>query len=505
MTDRQMAVRLGAPSADDEGVTMAVRRHWVARTGVGVATAALLMAGLATAALGGESPAAPRPRPAPDRTAGAAATPAGQAPGATGTAAAGTPSGGRDSVLLGALAAGGAGGEGGALAPMGAFTDSGAEGVQNLSALQDWLGGTTVRVGHTYLPGDSWESIEGAGDMLEPWAQWERAAPGRLFVLNVPMQERNEDHLPDEEVRGLIQAGAQGADDAHFTRLAQRLVQLGLPDTVIVLGWEMNGTTYTHRCGPDPEGWKAYWNRVVAAMRAVPGQHFRFDFAPNRGQDAVPWTACYPGDATVDVIGMDSYDQPGGETFYDQVTEPYGLQAQVDFAAAHHKAVSYPEWGLFRNGDNPDYMALMLSWIASHHPLYQTITDYCPHGVWQCQENPKASAVYRALMYGRTTEPPATAAGHTADPAPTSAAPSPSAAAPPASSPSSGSSGSSGSVGSSAASGSSSSADGGSAAGPAAGPAGAGTSGLTSTSSSGSTASGTSSAGSAVVDAPAPS
>ncbi|MFI1091963.1 glycoside hydrolase family 26 protein [Streptomyces sp. NPDC020917] len=407
---------------------MAVRRHWVARTGIGAAAAALLLAGLAASALGGESPARPRPLPAPaaDRTAagsaGAASTggsggTSGRPEGAS-QPAAGAPAGRPGNALLGALAAARTGSKGGSLAPMGAFTDSGEDGVQNLSALQSWLGGTTVRVGHTYLPGDSWDSIEGAGDLLEPWARWQRAEPGRMFVLNVPMQERNEDSLPDGEVRDLIQAGARGDDDAHFTRLAQRLVRLGVPDTVIVLGWEMNGATYSHRCGPDPEGWKAYWNRIVDAMRAVPGQHFRFDFAPNRGRDAIAWTACYPGDSTVDIIGMDSYDQPGGESFSDQVTEPYGLQAQVDFAAAHKKAVSYPEWGLFRNGDNPDYMAQMLSWIGSHHPLYQTITDYCPHGVWRCAKNPKASAVYRALMYGKKTEPPAAPTGQAASPAP---------------------------------------------------------------------------------------
>jgi len=287
---------------------------------------------------------------------------------------------------------------------MGAFTDSGIDGIRSIDKLQSWLGGTEMRVGHTYLPGDRWSSIEGEGNLLQPWADWKRANPDRLFVLNVPMQENNEGHVSDQEVRGLIQAGASGTYDSHFTQLAQRLVKLGVPDTVIVLGWEMNGTTYTHRCGPDPAGWKTYWNRIVTAMRAVPGQHFRFDFAPNRGQDAIGWTECYPGDSTVDIIGMDSYDQPPGDSFYDQVTEPYGLQAQVDFAAEHGKAISYPEWGLFRNGDDPDYMSLMLGWIAAHKPLYQTITDYCPHGVWQCTENPKSSQVYRALFY-RKPEP----------------------------------------------------------------------------------------------------
>ncbi|CAM5631401.1 hypothetical protein SBADM41S_05025 [Streptomyces badius] len=111
-------------------------------------------------------------------------------------------------------------------------------------------------------------------------------------------------------MRRELRRGADGAYDRHFRTLGRRLVGLGLSDTVLVIGWEMNGITYQHRCGPDPDAWKQYWKRVVQAMRAVPGQRFRFEFTPNRGRDAIPWTRCYPGDAYVDVIGMDAYGAP---------------------------------------------------------------------------------------------------------------------------------------------------------------------------------------------------
>ncbi|OSC63724.1 hypothetical protein B5181_21770, partial [Streptomyces sp. 4F] len=278
-------------------------------------------------------------------------------------------------------------------------------GVARMAELSDWLGDAELRVGHTYLPGDRWSNIEGAPDFLEAWADWRTADPDRMLVLNVPMMERNEEGLGDDEVRGLLRQGAAGRFDHHFRALAERLVELKVPDTVVVLGWEMNGVTYSHRCGPDPEAWKTYWNRIVTTMRAVPGQKFRFDFTPSRGRDAVPWTRCYPGDDTVDIIGMDSYDQPRGMTFDEQVKEPYGLQDHVEFAKAHKKPVSYPEWGLFRNGDNPEYMRRMLAWMDEHEPVYNTITDYCPHGVWQCDDNPRASAVYRSVLSGRTDQP----------------------------------------------------------------------------------------------------
>ncbi|PWS40071.1 glycosyl hydrolase family 26, partial [Streptomyces sp. ZEA17I] len=306
----------------------------------------------------------------------------------------------------------------------GAYLDYGPAGVRRMDELSRWLGGAELRVGHTYLPGDLWVNIEGAPEFLESWAEWRKADEDRMFVLNVPMLERNEQRVPDARVRRLLRAGAAGDFDQHFTRLAERLVSLGVPDTVIVLGWEMNGTTYTHRCGPDPASWKRYWQRIVAAMREVPGQEFRFDFTPSRGLDAVPWTDCYPGDDVVDIIGMDSYDQPPGRTFDDQVNDPYGLQKHVDFAAERGKPISFPEWGLFRNGDNPEYMRRMLDWIDRHQPVYQTITDYCPHGVWQCRSNPRSTQVYRTKL-AEMAAPVRPAPTPTPTPTPTAPSPTP--------------------------------------------------------------------------------
>ncbi|MEV5974084.1 glycosyl hydrolase [Streptomyces sp. NPDC051921] len=277
----------------------------------------------------------------------------------------------------------------------GAFIGSGAEGIARVPAFEKWWGRGRLTAGRTYLPGDDWESIEGPPEFLRPWGVWRGARADRLVVLNVPMFDRSEAHLPDAEVAELLAAGASGRYDAHFAVLAGRLVEAGLADSVLVLGWEMNGITFTHRCHPDPAGWRAYWQRIVRAMRAVEGQRFRFDFAPNRGRDAVPWTECYPGDAFVDVIGMDAYDHPAGMSFRRQVEEPYGLRDQVEFAARHRKPVSYPEWGLYRNGDNPTYMRGMLDWFREHRPLYQSLSDYCPHGVWLCAGHGRSAEVYR--------------------------------------------------------------------------------------------------------------
>ncbi|HEY2281537.1 MAG TPA: glycosyl hydrolase [Streptosporangiaceae bacterium] len=290
---------------------------------------------------------------------------------------------------------------GGGRALFGAFLGSDETGVARIPEFEQFLGGVRTRVGHTYLAGDDWSGVDGLDRILDPWARWRAERPGDLFVLNVPMATPNEADLDDGQVAALLAQGAQGAFDQHYATLANRLVARGLGDAVIIPGWEMNGTTYSHRCAPDPESWKRYFRRVVATMRAVPGQSFRFDFNPSRGTDAISWQVCYPGDEVVDIIGMDSYDQPPGASFQDYVRQPDGLQAQVDFAREHGKPVSYPEWGLFKFGDNPQFIEDMLRWIASQDTVYSTFTDYCPHGVFECPDNPRSAQRLRQLIGGR--------------------------------------------------------------------------------------------------------
>jgi Glycosyl hydrolase family 26 len=293
--------------------------------------------------------------------------------------------------------------------PFGAFLGSQADGAGQVAAFDDWLndlpGGTPLpagsprmTVGHTYLAGDNWSDVEGDPAVLGPWTAWHRANPGSLLVLNVPMLVPNETPTGDAAVAALLRQGAAGDFDRYFQVLAQRLVADGAGDTILIPGWEMNGTTYTGRCAPDPGAWQAYWRAIVDTMRSVPGQQFRFDFDPARGLQAVPWTDCYPGDAYVDIVGMDSYDQSPGRSFADFVNQPFGLAAQVGFAAAHHKPVSYPEWGLYDFGDDPAYVTDMLGWIATHDVVYQTLTDYCPHGFFACTQNPLSGVAYRAVL-----------------------------------------------------------------------------------------------------------
>ncbi len=72
--------------------------------------------------------------------------------------------------------------------------------------------------------------------------------------------------------------------------------------------------------------------------------------------------SAYPGDDYVDIVGMDLYDK-GLDTDWDETTKTWAdpdaafatnlpsLTFQRDFAIAHGKQVSFPEWALADGGD----------------------------------------------------------------------------------------------------------------------------------------------------------
>ncbi|MCJ2106260.1 hypothetical protein MKK70_12900 [Methylobacterium sp. E-041] len=49
--------------------------------------------------------------------------------------------------------------------------------------------------------------------------------------------------------------------------------------------------------------------------------------------------------------------------------EPYGLQWQQDFAAAHGKPTAISEWGV-QTDDSAPFVKAMADWMSSHHMVY---------------------------------------------------------------------------------------------------------------------------------------
>src|ERR1019366_4524359 len=54
--------------------------------------------------------------------------------------------------------------------------------------------------------------------------------------------------------------------------------------------------------------WATCFANEVTAMRQATGEHFLFDWNPNACYESVPYANYYPGNAYVDILGLDLYD-----------------------------------------------------------------------------------------------------------------------------------------------------------------------------------------------------
>jgi len=310
-------------------------------------------------------------------------------------------------------------------------------------AYAKWLGRPAVWA-EDFTPTERWENaIEGGGWQLGEWQQWKKAAPGRRLILSVPLLPGPWDRSgatqgPEAKQPVSLEAGAKGAYNEHFRKLAENLVKYELADSVLRLGWEFNGGWYTWRVEKTPEPFAAYWRETVKTMRAVPGAAgLRFCWNPCLCWWPFDPEKAWPGDAFVDLVGLDLYDQsyqqdtypwPDGATpseierrqhkTWEQVllSGNHGLTYWKDFSARHKKPFCLPEWGIHMpkdkhgGGDNPFFVEQMQRFIADpannvYFHCYFDVT--APDGAHQlspgkngCETTrfPQAAAKFKALF-----------------------------------------------------------------------------------------------------------
>jgi hypothetical protein len=162
------------------------------------------------------------------------------------------------------------------------------------------------------------------------------------------------------------QSCAAGDFNSYATKLGDNLVAAGLQNTVIRLGAEMNGAWETDYIGTTTQEqnlWATCFANEVTGLRQAAGEHFLIDWNPNACTQSVPYSNFYPGNAYVDIMGLDFYDvgcdAPSTPINFSQLAnETYGLASFESFAAAQGKPMSFPEWGLSSspNGDDPAYI-----------------------------------------------------------------------------------------------------------------------------------------------------
>src|ERR1019366_5628031 len=255
--------------------------------------------------------------------------------------------------------------------------------------------GTHATIGADYLAANrGWAGMDGSGgsDVWQLQDAW--SGSGYRLSLGVPIIPSD----PSGNPVGTLAQGATGTYNSYFVTLAHTLVAAGESNAYLRLGWEFDTGSFTwHATNPAAEAnFAAYFDQIVTAMRSVARANFQFVWNP----DADAFTAsgynvtlAYPGNAYVNVIGLDAYDQSWvspqtpanvwNETVLPELTEAH------QFAAAQGKPLAFDEWGdIIRSdghglGDDPLYVNNMLAWMQNpaNNVALETYFDFNASGL----------------------------------------------------------------------------------------------------------------------------
>jgi hypothetical protein len=180
--------------------------------------------------------------------------------------------------------------------------------------------------------------------------------------------------------QGNLVDAASGAYNNYYVGAAQKLAAAyGNDDKIVVrVGEEFNGSWMPWAAkGHEGDFIQAYRN-FVDSFRSV-SDKFVFEWNVNVGDLGMNPEDAYPGDAYVDIIGMDFYydkwlpSDPSQAWNY-MVSRKYGLQWLEDFADKHGKPTGYSEWGV--QYDNAGaYIEKAAEWFKDHDVVYQMYWD----------------------------------------------------------------------------------------------------------------------------------
>ena len=314
--------------------------------------------------------------------------------------------------------------------------------LDRLKAWQAWTGNPAPIVGENFWA-TSWQGLTGknphtgVGLTLKAWrAAFDDPRSGidrdtvRLH-LSVPMfpNAATDGGMEYGKIPERWQQGADGKFNSHFRELAETLVAEGLGNSYLRLAWEFNVPTHwnNYAIRDHPEWWPlyvAYWRQVHRSMMDVEGARFRWVWCVAVGmdtEDLVPTRDAYPGDAFVDVIGVDFYD--GADAYYaNNYQDPnppfelslvgqwlwesiaHGIERDVStgritrrdlpcldsyyaFARERGKAFGIDEWGVVQGdrfptswggggNDNPGFIESVHRWIIGRDVEYTLYFEY---------------------------------------------------------------------------------------------------------------------------------
>lgn len=219
---------------------------------------------------------------------------------------------------------------------------------------------------------DSWDSIRG----VPRWGSTRRYARTARVSLGLAMLTNAQ--------RGNFAGCAAGMNDEHIRAVARGLVANGAGDSVVRLGWEMNGRGYPWSVGNFSASTSLYRDcfiRLASIIRSE-APDVLIEWTPRKSTDPrLRLDSLYPGDEYVDIVGLLYYDwYPASPTEADWLRNmvkrdkyggPSGLGTWLEYARDRGKPLAIPEWGIGKHGmmnpfDNPLFIEKMYEFFRNN-------------------------------------------------------------------------------------------------------------------------------------------
>jgi hypothetical protein len=197
----------------------------------------------------------------------------------------------------------------------------------------------------------SWDDYAGSA-----WSAATRAPQGRRLVLAVGF-------FPDG-CECTIQQAAAGAYHSYYRNVAAQLIAYGHTDAIIRVAWEFDGDWYPWgygQSGLTEAEYDTYYRQafrhLVRTFRKELGNSFTFVWNPDvDAASRLPsYRGTYPGNAYVDCVGPDVYDNK-----WDATADPASRWANEDstlfsqiaqMSSTKGKPICFPEWAAGEGGD----------------------------------------------------------------------------------------------------------------------------------------------------------
>lgn len=282
--------------------------------------------------------------------------------------------------------------------------------------------GVVNQVSGTWMARDTWANLSSAQwlSFNTGYVNWVSANPDKAVDIGVPLIPHDMDKT-GANWNTLLDEVIAGSHDAEYTSMGRNLSNVVPVNGKIFarVWWEMNMNPIANNI--NRAKFIAAWNRAIPLIRAgfaakaseTGRTHtMKIVFCPI--SDGADYTAFYPDNANVDIIGLDVYGAKWGTTIPTSSELLTHVQAYLDalttFAGTKNKPMALGEWANWQTatvgnmtshgrGDFPEYINQIFDWAIAHNVAYLCYYNISDGGVGQTMANtPLSLAAYQTRV-----------------------------------------------------------------------------------------------------------